>query len=107
MRKPLTRLLGHSDTDFGNNFLTPFHFRMFFDKFKVVSKCLSFPEYSDFVNFHPYYLPYGYVDSKRYINRPNKLKALYYKMVSSILQSDSFWIMPSISFIMMNKKLSD
>lgn len=86
-----------------NYFLSPFDLRILLTKFKVATSCMSFKNFNEYLDHYPFYLPYGNNQNNRWQNKPSFTKASYFKIVNTIFGRYSYWLMPSLSSILIKK----
>jgi 2-polyprenyl-3-methyl-5-hydroxy-6-metoxy-1,4-benzoquinol methylase len=99
-RGRVARLFGREELDAGSEFLSPFDLRILLEKFRPVSRCVTFEDFAEYRRQFPFYQPYGPDDSKRRIGRPSLAKATYYRAASELLGSRSYWVMPTLTTLM-------
>jgi len=104
-RKIIAKLFGKENSEH-NYFLSPFDLNIFKNKFNNITSCLSFLDYNDFLLQYPLYLPYGSNNKYRYYNKPSFLKRNYYKYISKIFKTRSYFFMPSLTTVFVNKKFN-
>ena len=101
-RESISKLFGKTTAEHCY-FLSPFSFDIFKNKFRNVSKCLSFIEFNDFLKHYPVYRPYGINENLRHQASPSALKKIFYFMTSRTLGVNSYYFMPSLSTIFVKK----
>ncbi len=100
-RKWIAKLLGREKKDTGNEFVSPLDIGKLKDKFKPVSRCLTFNNFKEYLAFHPHYVPYG-AGGKGYKmkNKPSSLQALYFRVICILFGTRSYYFMPSMKVIL-------
>lgn len=101
IRQPYAKLFGRQNMNANNDFLSPLDVRVFMDKFRPISSCLTFQDFASFKAHYPFYLPYDIPN--RWQHHPGILKSAYYKGASMLLGRFSYWVMPSLSRIFVRK----
>jgi hypothetical protein len=99
-RGRVARLFGREELDAGSEFLSPFDLRILLEKFRPVSRCVTFEDFAEYRRQFPFYQPYGPDDSKRRIGRPSLAKATYYRAASELLGSRTNWVMPTLTTLL-------
>lgn len=102
-RRMIAKALGREEMEHGNEFLTPFDIELLMKKFRPWSTCLTFRDFREFQSHYPFYLPYGNHPGKRLQRRPSKIKAFYYRMAAALLGSRSYWLMPSLTTLLIRR----
>ena len=97
-KAPVHKLFGKK-TPVHNYFLSPFSLNIFKNKFRNVSKCLSFIEFTDFLKHYPVYTPYGLNEKLRHQANPGAFKKTFYYITSKSLGVNSYYFMPSLASI--------
>jgi ubiquinone/menaquinone biosynthesis C-methylase UbiE len=103
LRRIYARALGRQKKNHDNAFLSPFDLRVWADKFRPASSCLTFQGYREYRDHFPFYLPYGSRASRRRRVRPNPIQAVYYRLASALLGTRSYWVFPSLSRIFVRR----
>ncbi len=103
LRMRYARLFNREDMEDNNVFLTPLDVNVFLDKFRPATSCLTFQNYSDFINHYPFYLPYGSEEDKRTKLTPSPYKAAYYRIAAAIFGNYSYWVMPNMAHIFIRR----
>lgn len=99
LRRIYAGLLGRQKRNHDNAFLSPFDLRVWRDKFRPASTCLTFQGYREYRDHFPFYLPYGSKASRRQRTSPNPIQAAYFRVASALLGTRSHWVFPTLSRI--------
>src|SRR5262249_21080156 len=102
-RKYYAGVLGKLNKEHGNDFLMPSDFDILRAKFRVISTCLTFQSFQEYWDHFPYYSPYGADGRNRLQNHPSLPKASYFRFISKLLGTRSYWAMPSLASILIRR----
>lgn len=103
-RPYIAKLFGKSDSEH-NEFLTPFNLSCLKKKFRNIARCLSFLKYKEYLDQYPLYLPYGDNDKLRIQIQPSLLKRTYFRLISKIFGTKSYYFMPSLTTIFVSDEI--
>ena len=99
----IARLFNKQHLNDDNYFLSPLDLKVLLTKFKPATSCMSFETFKDYKDHYPFYLPYGKNQYNRWQNKPSFVKAIYFKIVNVLFGRYSYWLMPSLSSILIKK----